>query len=87
MKTHTDAINEATGYKAPYVIVTNQPACSTALLIKGQEIKILTQGSREWTNGYSHGYANAHSLTHKGAALLPAGDATKLWPVSGDRLR
>lgn len=86
-RTHTEAINEATGY-SPYVIVANQPACSTALLVMRGKAEILTQGSREWANGYSHGYAVAHELTHKGAALLPAGDARELWLASGDtRLR
>lgn len=66
-----------------YVIVANQPGCSTALLVKGGAVTILSQGSREWTNGYSHGYAHAKGFQHKGAVLLPAGNATKLWATFG----
>lgn len=68
----------------PYVIVCNQPFGATVLLVTRSDIKILTQGTREWSNGYSHGYANAQGYKHKGAAILPAGDARELWLASGD---
>lgn len=67
-----------------YVIVANQPACTTALIVRRGKVQILSQGCREWVEGWSHGYAHAKGIKHKGSTLLPAGDASKLWVASGD---
>lgn len=61
----------------PYIIIGDLPACSAVLFVKGGEVTILCEHTREFCLAYAAGYRAASGLAeveHRGSIILPAGN-------------
>jgi hypothetical protein len=61
----------------PYILIADQPACSTVLFVRGTEVTILSQGSRDYTRGFAIGLVQGReeNVEHRGTVTMPAGNA------------